>query len=197
METIDSGHTELVDLHIKTDSSTKIVSTADMKTYLEVEYSDHDSLIDSLILMAQEWIEDFVGRTLMQKTYIATYENVHINLLLPRPPVISVEKVEWVETDGSKNELTEANDDFYTLGNSNFQIRFSQVRTRPIIIEYKAGHSSASDVPDIYVDAIKRIVKTSYDSRGDINIDSDLQEKALKVPTITRKRLEPRKLNRI
>jgi hypothetical protein len=56
------------DIEIVSESGSELVTTAEAKTYLEVDFSDDDTLIDSLIKSARKFIENYCSISLLAKS---------------------------------------------------------------------------------------------------------------------------------
>lgn len=132
-------------LKLKTNPPAEPVTRGEMKNHLRVDLSDEDNLIDALNAAAREWVEEYTARQLVDAQYewilprfpgraeVFTEDGVVWHtpgfvvgddrpLYLPRAPVRSVEKIEYVDTDGNTQ----------TFGK--YQTDLDRVTTPPVIV---------------------------------------------------------------
>ncbi len=58
----------LLDTEILQDYTGEPVSVSDAKAYMKVNFTDDDSLIESLIANAIRWLENYTGRSFKQRS---------------------------------------------------------------------------------------------------------------------------------
>lgn len=88
-----------------TSTAAPIIGTADAKAHLRVLHDDDDAYIDSLVLVAQDWMfgeNSWLGRSAPESEWEGRLASFPIGkLVLPRPPFISVESIRYTPGDGS------------------------------------------------------------------------------------------------
>ena len=114
------GHRSLV---LKTAPATQIVSTADMKTYLQVDDATDDTEITEAIVASRQAIESYTGRSLINTVWnlwldgwprdksaenppegvhnlpINSFDETLRYIVIPRPQLVSVASVKYYDTD--------------------------------------------------------------------------------------------------
>ncbi len=172
------------------DATTEPVTKAQAKIHLRVEHSADDDLIDALIKGARQRLEEETGRAWVTQTWQLTFISAPTTSLvrLPRPPLISVTSVTYVDTEG----------DTQTLSASEYQV-ISQVTPGIIFLHlpsgapagpsdgtiglwtvtYTAGWGvSAATVPQPLVQALLLLVGHLYENREAVVVGSN----AIKLP---------------
>lgn len=174
-----------MDLRIKTDATSEILATnkegdGAILQYLKYEDAQADelTLIDNMITEARAHFEKVTGLSFVEKTYQVLFKHDDKPYILPVSPVISVEKVETVDVEGTATELT-LNLDYYKKGMYEVEILAdassiaNPFRTSSgkydLKVEFKAGygHADTENLPGDLLGAIKKQVKQWYDNRDD------------------------------
>lgn len=85
------------------------VTLAEMKAYANIDASDDDLLLESLISAATDHIELATSRTLVETTYLLTLDEFPANeIMLPRSPLSSVASIEYDNALGAEQTLAPA-----------------------------------------------------------------------------------------
>lgn len=82
-----------------------VVSLADMKAHLRVDYSDDNQLITDLTAAATEHLdgkEGILGRALLEQTWELRMDRFPREIRIPLPPLISVDKVQYLDSNASR-----------------------------------------------------------------------------------------------
>lgn len=138
-----------------TDAASEPITLTEAKAQLRVDTSDEDTYITSLIQAAREHAEDATGLALLEQTWRATFDNGTLpdGLLveLPRPPLISVDSITYLDTDGNSQTLSTDN---YTVDTDARpgRILFSDMPSikatlAALTINYTCGFADADSVP--------------------------------------------------
>lgn len=103
-------------VRIVTPPEAEAITLAEAKAHLKVKHATEDGLITSLIETARQHLEGLtaqdgiLGRAIMQQTVEATFDGFprcgYIDL--PRPPLVDVEAVTYLDADGEEQTLDEA-----------------------------------------------------------------------------------------
>ena len=89
-----------------TDSSVYPITTAEAKSHLNIDHSDDDTLIDTYIAAATEYVEDYVNRELAQRTWDYSFDKFPVDeISLPKHPVLSVSSITY--TDRTASPITQ------------------------------------------------------------------------------------------
>lgn len=151
------------------------LSVASAKDWLRVEGSDEDTRITGLVTGVRVFCEQQYGLQFVTSTWRLTLDCFPWwGVRIPRPPLLSVVSVQYLDSDG----------DLQTLGTSVYEVdtsrrpgvlslAYGQVWpvTRPspsaVRINFTAGYGSASAVPEHLKLALKLAVAAWYFHPGD------------------------------
>lgn len=155
--------------------ATEPVTLAEAKSHLRVDGTDDDTLITELIKGARQLVEGNTGRSLITQTWRLTLDRFPRNdeaIQLERPPLISVESVQYVDTNGATQEMATAD---YIVDTSHVQgeVALAYDKTWPdtraqrnaVLVNYTAGYGAASAVPEALKAAIKLRLGDLYENR--------------------------------
>lgn len=152
------------------------LSTAEAKNHLRVDTADDDILIDALIKAARERVEDLSHRALITQTWrysLDAWPEGDV-ILLPRPPLVSVSQIQYLDTAGSPTTWASSN---YIVDTDSEPGRVvlaygiswpteTLYPSAPIQITYDAGYGAAgSNVPQHLRQAILLLVGHWYENR--------------------------------
>jgi len=169
-----------MDVRIKTDITSEILSAADVKPYIKYEDSDADEIIviDDMIKTVRTHLENRTGSSFAERTYEIFFKADESPFILPVYPIISVDKVETVDYQGTKAEL-ELNSGYYKAGLYEVNIiaslsaannPFSESESSyNLLVTCKAGygHEDTEILPKDIIGAIKTQVFQWYENRDD------------------------------
>lgn len=156
----------------RTNTPSEPVTTDELKSWLRVTHSDDDSKIASLGQAAREYLEDQTRRAFTTQTWKVTCQNnleTGKAILLPRPRLISISSVDYIDEDG--NEVTGyASTNYYHVAGEDGAIWFKTLPDtasvpEPLRITFSAGYGAASAVPEALKTAIKTLVAEWYYNR--------------------------------
>ena len=85
---------------------TEPVTLAEAKLHLRVDGTDEDALIQGLISAARETCEDRTEGTVPVTGWRLTLDTFPDAIKLPRPPIVSVESVKYIDTAGVQQTLS-------------------------------------------------------------------------------------------
>lgn len=151
------------------------LSLEEMKLYLEVDYDDQDDMISRAITAARIKIENRCSISIAQKQFVLKIAAFDDELALPYPPLVSVENVKYLSTDGT--EKTVSSDDYAVIQDEYFPYIFptsawpTDLAKRPdaVRVAYTAGYgyddSPPEDVPQDLLQAIRLTVGAMFENR--------------------------------
>jgi len=179
-----------VSVQVETPPSGEPIVLADAKNHLGVTISADDTLISSKLTACRQFIEEQLGLALLTQTLVLRRERFpwgSEELLLPYPPLQSITSVEYVDSAGDTQSLTEDDDFLVDIYSSPGRIVpvpgtvWPTTRAVPnaVTIEYIAGFGDASAVPEILKQAILLILGDAYEHRETVIIGPSI----LKVET--------------
>jgi uncharacterized phiE125 gp8 family phage protein len=157
------------------------VTLDEAKLHRRVDHSDEDSLISSLITAARQWVEEFTGRALVAQTWRLTFDNWPDGpyALLPRPPLMAIESIDYTDTDGVTRSVDES---IYHVDGSHLPGRVvladgaswpsATLRTAAAVqVTYTAGYGTeAADVPRPLRQAVLLQIGHLYEHRESVTV---------------------------
>ena len=154
--------------------ATPVITTAEAKTALRVDFNDDDDFIDALIESATLYFQKKLNRAFISQTVIAEWDQVGYEVPLPYAPVSAVSEVAVVDYDGTTTALTSGTG--YTLRNGVVRVNTNL----GLKVTYTAGYGATSaTVPQPIRTAIERMVINLYDRRDDTVENTNIEEIAM------------------
>lgn len=138
--------------------TTEPITLAEAKTYLKVDYSDEDTLINLLISGIREQVELFTGLGIVARTIEYFDEEIPEEITLPYPEHLEVTELKLngtVSTDYSKTGLSQ----FIIKPNSTYT---TGIDNSGIYIKYK----TTGDCPSGLKLEMLKIIDEKYRNRG-------------------------------
>lgn len=133
------------------------VSVEEAKLFLRVDHDDEDDLIESFIGSARDAVEAYLLRAVMDQEWKVWVRRLPESMMLPRPPVVSVE---GVVIHGGEVSLEDFEID--PVGNR-LIVKNPVWKGRIAEISYKAGDSE--NVPEYVKTAVQMMVAYMYENR--------------------------------
>lgn len=164
-------------LQLVTAPATEPITTAEAKTQLRVTGSTDDDYIDGLVATVREYLDGrrgILGRALITQTWrLHMDEFPSGGIQLPRPPLISVSNVTYLDSDGNSQTLTVTDDylvDIYSepgwvvpAVNTSWPSTYDTINA--VSVEFVCGYGAASDVPKPLIHAMKLLLSHYYENR--------------------------------
>jgi len=141
----------LLDTEITSDYTTEPVSLATAKAYMKVNFSDDDSMIESLIKNARVWLENYTGKS--YGTRQATLK-------------IEMNAMEWYELPGPVQSVDAVQIGNQSVGCDGYDLAGSQIRI------YQSGIYTIyltygfTTIPEDAKNDILSITAYTYQNRG-------------------------------
>ena len=163
-----------------------VISLQEAKTHLKVLHAAEDELINSLILAATAWAEDYTNRALISRSVKQNFGAFCCYMPLELVPVSEIERIEYYD---EKNDTQVLSTDIYQLSDdkTDAQVllkpkqvwpKISENNLYPITVYYKAG---AAAIDERYRAAIKLLVGYLYENREDAPVkDTETMPRASK-----------------
>jgi len=168
---------------IKTDCTSEVLSFDEVRQFIKFEDTsegDEVGLINNMIKAVRTHLERRLEMSFNEKTYETYFKHSEHPFILPISPVISITKVETVDYEGTKTELT-LNTDYHKKGLYEIEIVPYSISTVPnpwfnfwsseydLLVTYKAGYGDddTEDLPYDLRQAMLRQVIKWYDNRDD------------------------------
>lgn len=145
------------------------ISLEDMKHDLRVDHADDDTLIAAYLDAATQWVEERLQKKLMTQTWeLVLDEFPRCEIYLPFGPAQTVETINYFGITGTETLLPAT---LYYLDNaSRDPWIFPQVAwpltlaaANAVSIKFVAGYPTAEEVPNPIKQAVRLLVRESYD----------------------------------
>lgn len=155
--------------------ATNAVSAAEAKSQCRVDHSDDDTYIGRLIVAAQQMVEAYICRKLIQGTYIMELDDFPAGgIYLPYSPVVSVDSIKYYDADNTQQTWSSANY-YYNIYEEPCFIEYLdgdypdvyEDRRTPVEVTFKTGYTSPNAVPEALKQAILMLVADMYEQRLD------------------------------
>lgn len=160
-------------LVLLTAPTERVVSVDELRVHARTENANEDDLLETLIDAATEQAEAFCRRRFVTQTWRATFDGFPAGaILLPRPPLVSVDHVKYLDTAGVEQTLSSA---LYSVktGAAPGRVVHAYGTCWPIArneedsvrVQYVCGYGAAADVPAGIRQAVLLIAATLYTNR--------------------------------
>jgi len=162
-------------LTLKTAPVSEPVSLQEAKDWMRVTSEDEDAVISSLISTAREACEEYQGQAYLEQTRILTLDEFPCEeILIPRPPLQSISRIQYLDTAGVQKTIDTVD---YAVDSVSFPARLipafgkswpaTREQVGAVTIEYVAGYdpdgSPAVPVPQRIKQAILAMVNHLYE----------------------------------
>jgi len=154
------------------------ISLADAKTFMRMLGIDEDdTLIESMIAASREYAENYTNRQFESATfelYLSCFEQ---DLKLPKNPIKTISKIEYMDEDGNYQILADTN--YYLYGeNDIFKVHFEDTESHKehknaIKITFASGYTT---VPTSIISWMKIKVSTLYEHREQFVVGVPINE---------------------
>lgn len=186
------------------DSTVPIMTTAEAKTHLRVDFADEDALIDTYVEASRKICEEFTNRGFITQTWRENPARFFNPIKLSMARVISVTTVKYFDTDDVQQTISNTDyqvDLLADVGSVHEGISFSwpstSDRINPIEILYQVGYGAAStDVPENIIQAVKLMLSYFYENRSTVNVTMSLVQQ-IPVPDAVKVLLAPFRINQL
>lgn len=88
-----------------TEPKSEPVSVQQLKNQLRIEHSEEDELLKTYIVAAREYAESVTSNKVLKQQWQIAFDEFSDSMELPIRPLISVESVQYVDTDGATQTL--------------------------------------------------------------------------------------------
>ena len=164
--------------------NTQPVSLTETKLHLKQEEDADDTLISPLIKAATLKAENVTKRQFMEATFESRLDRFPVEFHLPRPPLLSIVSIKYIDTDGNEQTFEDSKysvDTFRTIG----RVVLKSGESWPSVdddinvvrIQWKAGYGTKqSDVPEDIRSAILLTIGHLYEHREDVVVGASVNE---------------------
>ncbi|MCR4301083.1 MAG: head-tail connector protein [Sulfuricaulis sp.] len=160
-------------LSIVTVPAQEPIARAEAKLHLRETDSGQDARIDGLIVAARQWTEEYLRRVLIERTLDLSLDAFPVEFSVPRPPLISVTSITYMDTDGATQVLATSGyrvDAVSEPGRITPAYGESWPSIRPVtnavVLRFKAGYgTAAASVPEPIRQAMLLLIGEMYERR--------------------------------
>lgn len=150
LRAISKGTSRLTQVDItEPEEPTEIVSLADAKAWLRVDYDDDDTIIQAVIDECVSQAQEITQSSFYTRTIKTIYDDTSAKFRLPYGPVQEITSV--VNADGDALGYT-------------YEYEMMEVNGSPAIITYEAGYEN---LPAGILLALRKMILSNYDDRED------------------------------
>lgn len=155
------------------------LSLDDAKLFMHIIETDEDTLIESMIIAAREYAENYTNRQLMTATFELINEIIYCGFRLPKNPVKSVSKIEYMDLNGVY-QLMSANDYYVYIENGISKLHINQMPTykedkRAFKITFVSGYDV---IPASILSYMRMAISTMYENREQYLIGATIEVNA-------------------
>lgn len=191
-----------------TPPAIKPVTLTEAKAWLDIGYTDKDTVITGLIGAATAHLDGWtgiLGRCLCEQTWRQDFDDFRSCLRLPLFPVISITSVKYTDTNDAEQTIASEN---YTLKNddlgtyveftSSYSFPSLNTESAAVRVTYLAGYADiagtpkTSSVPDDIKNAIALLVRHWFDNPGAVVVGVTAQQLPQGVDALLAKHRRPR-----
>ena len=166
-------------LVITAQPASEPLTLAEATEHLRYEESDEDVWINRAIKSARKHAEMFTRRQFVTATYSWTLDKFPASsgtLFVPRPPLISIGSLQYVDTDGATQSLTVTTDYLLDITSEPGRITPAYETTWPgtravidaVTIVFDAGYGVASAVPETIKSAMLLMIGHWFENRESV-----------------------------
>lgn len=170
-------------LKIKTQPAQEPVTLVEAKAWCEIATADtrFDTMLQSLIKSCREAVEKQCHRAIINTVYQVSFDCFPAVIELPRPPLVSVDSIIYIDTAGEQQTFDSDN---YRVDSMSSPARITPAYgvswpvtrevTNAVIVEYTAGYGTAPEnVPETIRICIRSMVADLFahrESEMEINL---------------------------
>lgn len=148
------------------------ITVAQGKTHLRITHSDEDTYIEALTLVATEWCEEFQRRVYVQREVIDKFDKFPATIRPRRSPLISVDSLKYIDTDGVLQTIDAADYEVGTYKEPGritpaYNVSWPSIRAQinAVTLTYQAGYVNRASIPTEIKHAVKLMVGHLYENR--------------------------------
>lgn len=157
-----------------------VVTDESAKTYCRVDGTADDAAIAELVAAATDYVEQWLGRSLLEQTWRLSLDGFADEMLLPRGPVRGVSSIKYTDVAGDEQTL---GTEIYTadLDSDPQRVLRTAGASWPAVaqgpnsvrIQFVAGYET---VPPSVTLAIRRLVASWFSDREAVNVGNIVSE---------------------
>lgn len=155
-----------------TAPTSQAVTNAEADSQLKVDSSDDSTYIDSLIVAAQDQVEEYTNRRLISAKYELIFEAFDGDVILPFSPIKTIESIKYYDTDNNIQTLAASSYDYhiYELPCAISAVDAwpgTYVRKDAVTVQFTTGYTTPDAIPGALKQAILLLIGDMYENRVD------------------------------
>jgi uncharacterized phiE125 gp8 family phage protein len=166
------------------------VTLAEAKAHVRVTDANSDALITAQITAARQYVEEQLSRALIEQTwelYLDCFPDEEI--VLPRPPLLSVTSIKYLDNDGALQTLPTTDYKVDAISEpAQVVVAYgkswpgTRIERNAVIVTYVAGYGSAATaVPQAIRQAVLLTIGEMYERREESIVGAPVQTVAIPV----------------
>jgi len=154
-------------LTVSVQPAAEPLTAAEAKLHCRVDTTDEDTLMANLIIAARQYVEEYLGRALITRTYVYTLDATTYPFELPMPPYGAITTVKSLDEDFIETTISSADYIVSTVP----QVATLEITTLPadaeyLKVTYTAGYGATSAaVPQAIRQALLLLIGGWYANR--------------------------------
>jgi uncharacterized phiE125 gp8 family phage protein len=154
--------------------ATEPVSVEEAREHCRITINDEDALIPGWIASARRYCENYLDRQFVTATWqLKSREFPGGEVLLPKPPLLSVTSVAYVDSNGDSQTLAATVYDVSTPSKAQGRISLAYGQSWPVVrnqanaltITYTCGYGAATAVPATIKQAMYMLISDTNENR--------------------------------
>lgn len=160
------------------------IALAEAKLHCRVDSTEDDALITALIVAARNQAEDRTGRVLVTQKWRIDIDAFPVDTIeIPLPPLVSVESITYLDSDGTRQTLDAA--EYQVVANETpgrvlpaYGKSWPGCRVAPgsVQISFTAGYGAAVSVPQAIKQWMLLQIGHGYANRESVNVGNVVNE---------------------
>lgn len=185
-----------------TAPATEPVTLAEAKLWCRIEQdvTDEDTLVNSLIAGARQYLEDTFWVPIITQTWAMQFDKDELNLLvwnINKAPLTSVSSITYYDSNNALQTLAASSYEVDIYGSP---ARF-RIKTMPNVydrmnvlqVNFVCGWANAAAVPQPIKDAMRMIIASNYENRQTVVTGTQVNE----IPDAVNSKMSPYRNNYI
>ena len=156
------------EVQVVSQASDLVVTLGAAKNFLRVYDNVDDLTITSIIQGVTIQVEKYINKSILLKTYKASWRRIGRYVRLPYAPFVSITSATAYDVEGNTQALV-ADTNYYIVGNKEIHVELNGINYPFLDIVYTSGYADVNQVPQNIAYAILQEVSLQYKNRQNPN----------------------------